>query len=41
MDAPSEIFDSELLDLSAHLSASNRLANLALALRKSSSVSTL
>nr|DAF46380.1 MAG TPA: hypothetical protein [Podoviridae sp. ctsUe5] len=29
------------MDLSVHLSASNCLANLALALRKSSSVSTL
>ena len=41
VNAPSEIFDSELLDLSVHLSASNCLANLAFALCKSSSVSTL
>ena len=41
VDTPFEIIDSELLDLSVHLSASNFLASLALTLRKSSSVSTL
>ena len=41
MDAPFKIFDSELLDPSVHLSASNSLAILALAFCMSSLVSIL